>query len=114
MQTGEHVGGGSIAHRSGHGTLAAHIVTGERSQHAEVEERDTTVGTQEVVPGMRISERQPELERRAVEEAIDDRGVAITDRVGLAADIVEVDALDPIGDEHPTVTQRHVDPRDDG
>ena len=113
VQAREHVVGDSVAHRTGHGAFTAHVATGKRAQHAEVEERHVTVFAQQIIPGMGIAEREAELERRAVVEAIDDLGVAVTDLVGLAADIVEAEPVDPVGDEHPPVAERRVNRRDE-
>ena len=61
---------------------------------------------------MRVAEREVELGRVAVEEAVDDLGEPVADRVGLRRDPLEPDPVDPLGDQHPPAAERGLHPRD--
>ncbi len=61
---------------------------------------------------MRVAQREVELGRVAVEEAVDDLGEAVAGRVGLRRDPLEPDPVDPLGDQHPPAAERGLHPRD--
>lgn len=99
------------ANAAGDEGLAAQVVGRQPADHAEVKEGDTAVGLEKVVAGMWIAQREPEVQGRAVEEAIHDLRVAVANRVGLAGDLVEGDSVDPVAHQHAPAAEIGVDRR---
>ncbi len=89
--------------------LAGEVAARELADHPEVEEGDAAVLAEQVVAGVGVAEGEVELAGVRVEEAVDDLRVTVAGRVGLVEDVVEHQAVDPLGDEHAAAAERGVD-----
>src|SRR5207247_7526099 len=91
--------------------LGGHARGIDAAQQAEVQETHPTVGTQEVVAGVRVPERDPVAIKQPEVEAKDDLAVAVALHVIGSADRLEALPLDVFGHEHTLSRQTRVDSR---
>ena len=106
---------GSLREGGVDGALLEHdLLVVELLGHAEVEEGDAAVGHQDVVAGVGVGVEVLQVVDRAEAAAEDDLAEAAALLVRQLLDLLEVEPLDQLGDQHPAAREprdhvRHVD-----
>src|SRR4029077_14929979 len=83
----------------------------DAAQQAEIKEAHATVGTQQVVAGASVPERDAVAVQQPEVEPKDDLAIAIALRLIGSADRLEALPLDVLGHEHAPGRKRRVDSR---